>query len=135
MLDTNVTIAGFTRADFDKKKIRKTLRIEGRAIQKIARKLIGRKAISRPGEFPGKQTGMMIRSIKVKVSRSGFLVRIAPEKIPGMKDFYPAFLHYGSTKNNLAPRKNNMTEALDARRDISRNAILRSLQDSIIPRR
>ena len=136
MFEVNATLEGFSRIDFDKKKIRKALRIEGRAVQKLARKLVSKRILNSAGDYPAKRTGALMRSIKVKVSRPGFLVKIAPQKTAEMgKDFYPAFLHYGSTKNNLAPRKNFMTDALDARREVSRVAIIKALEGALIPRK
>lgn len=134
MFEVNATISGFSRIDFDKKKIRKVLLIEGRAVQKAARKMVSKRMLDSTGDYPAKKTGRLVRSIKSKVSKSGFLVRIAPQKTAEMKDFYPAFLHYGSRKNNLAPRKNFMTDALDSRREVSRAAILNALEGALIPR-
>jgi len=134
MFEVNATIEGFSRIDFDKKKIRSALRIEGRAVQKLARKLVSKRILNSVGDYPARRTGSLMRSIKVKVAKSGFLVRIAPQKTAEMKDFYPAFLHYGSTKNNLAPRKNFMTDSLDARREVSRVAILNALEGALKPR-
>ena len=135
MFEVNATLQGFSRIDFDKKKVRKALRIEGRAVQKIARKLVSKRVLNSNGDYPARRTGRLMRSIKVKVSRPGFLVKIAPQKTNEMKDFYPAFLHYGSVKNNLAPRKNFMTDALDSRREVSRMAIMQALEGALIPRR
>lgn len=136
MFEVNATIEGFSRVDFDKKKIRKALQIEGRAVQKLARKMVSKRILNSAGDYPAKRTGALMRSIKVKVSRPGFLVKIAPQKTAEMgKDFYPAFLHYGSKKNNLAPRKNFMTDALDARREVSRVAIIKALEGALIPRK
>lgn len=151
MLEVNATITGFSRIDFDKKKIRKVLRAEGAIIRKEARKLVARRAIaSAPGEYPTRQTGALMRSIKVKVSKPGFMVKIAPYKTSEMSAFYPAFLNNGITglparkdrkaqlkngKWRVAPRKNYMIEALNHRRETSRAAILNALQDSLIPRK
>lgn len=171
MFELNVNIAGFSKIDFERKKVRKTMRKQGREIQKEARRLVSRRVISQAGEYPGKQTGLLQRSIQVRLSRSGFLVRVAPNKIAGMKAFYPAFLFYGTkglgnigraapgegvgksnrrrrgarasivasrkANNNfdIAPRANYMTDALDARREKSRAAILQCLQDSLIARK
>lgn len=135
MFEVNAKIEGFSRVDFDKKKIRSALRIEGRAVQKLARKLVSKRILNSVGDYPARRTGRLMRSIKVKVAKSGFLVRIAPQKTAEMKDFYPAFLHYGSTKNNLEPRKNFMTDSLDARREVSRVAILNALEGALIPRK
>lgn len=131
MFEVNATITGFSRIDFDKKKIRKVLRKEGALVRKIARGLIMRRAISKPDDYPGRKSGATLRSIKARVSKSGFLVKIAPVKTAEMgKDFYPAYLFYGSKPNNLAPRKNYMTEALERRREGARAAILNGLKDS-----
>lgn len=133
--EINATIEGFSRIDFDKRKIRKALSLEGRAVQKLARRAVSRKAISMPGQDPGKLTGALSRSIKVKVSKPGFLVRIAPYKTDDMRMFYPAILFHGSKKNNIAPRNNYMTEALDARKNTARAAIRHALENALIPRK
>lgn len=135
MFEVNATITGFSRIDFDRKQIRKVLSKQGAEVRKVARKLIMRRVISKAGEYAGRDTGRMLKSIKSKVSKSGFLVRISPQKTADMPIFYPAILHYGSKKINLAPRKNFMTDALEARRETARTAILNALQDSIIPRK
>ncbi|MET3229981.1 UNVERIFIED_ORG: hypothetical protein ABIC54_002166 [Burkholderia sp. 1263] len=96
-VELHVGWTGHTKIDFDKKKIRKTMRVLGRDVQKEARRLVARRAISQPGDYPGRDTGTLRRSIKSKVSRSGFLVRIAPQKTAEMgDDFYPAYLWYGT---------------------------------------
>lgn len=133
--ETNVKIEGFSRIDFDRKQVRKTMRVLGRDVQKEARRLVARRAISRPGEAPGRDTGRLMRSIKSKVSKPGFLVRIAPYKTSEMQDFFPAFLYYGSTKNNLKPRDNYMTTALDRRSANARALLFNTLQNALIPRK
>lgn len=135
MLEINVKLDGFSRIDFDKKKIRKTMRTLGRDVQKEARRLVARRAISGAGEYPGRQTGRLWRAIKYRVSKPGFLVKIMPGKTADMKDFYPAFLLYGSKKRDLAPRKNYMTDALDNRRSVARGALRNALMDSLKPRK
>jgi len=144
--DLNVRLAGHTRIDFDRKQIRKALRNEGRGVQKEARRLVARRAISAPGDFPGRVTGTLWRSIKSKVSRPGFLVRIAPQKTAEMgRDFYPAFLGYGvrpspngkggsSNGWRIEPRDNYMVEALNRRRPVSEVALRAALQNALIPR-
>lgn len=136
MLEINATLSGFSRIDFDGKKIRKTMRLLGREVQKEARRLVARRAISGAGEYPGRQTGALWRAIKYRVSKPGFLVRIQPDKTEEMGgDFYPAFLNYGSNKRNLAKRKNFMTASLESRRDMARRAIKRALRDALVPRK
>lgn len=135
MLEINVKLDGFSRIDFDRKKIRKTMRMLGRDVQKEARRLVARRAVSGAGEYPGRQTGRLWRAIKYKVSKPGFLVKIMPGKTADMKDFYPAFLLYGSKKRDLAPRKNYMTDALENRRSVARGALRNALMDSLKPRK
>ncbi|WP_147375762.1 hypothetical protein [Noviherbaspirillum cavernae] len=170
--EVNVTLAGHSRIDFDRKRVRKALRTEAQAVRKIARRLVARRAISEPGEFPGKDSGALQRSIKFKIlSRHGFAVRVAPYKTAEMgKDFYPAYLWYGTRglgrierlapgegvgrsnrrrrgeraalvaaraeKGNyvVAPRKNYMTAALDARREAAQTGIREALKDALKPR-
>jgi hypothetical protein len=135
--EVNVGWEGFSRIDFDKVKIRKAMRTIGRDVQKQARKLVAKRGrASSPGQAPSRASGVLQRSIKVKVSRPGFLVRVAPEKTPAMgKDFYPAFLHYGSEKNNLKPRSNYMVDALEIRRSHARSVLSSALQNALIPRK
>ncbi|MCC7005892.1 MAG: HK97 gp10 family phage protein [Ottowia sp.] len=150
MCELNVLLQGYTRIDFDKKKIRKVMRKMGRDVQREARRLVARKAISSAGAYPGKQTGRLQRSIKSKVSKSGFLVRIAPQKSSEMKDFYPAFLYYGVTGQarrkdqkaptqtgrwRIAPRANFMQEALDQRRAVVRAELRDVLRNTLVPRK
>lgn len=153
MLEVNVKLDGFSRIDFDKRKIRKTMQVLGRDVQKEARWLVSRRLISGAGEFPGRDTGALWRAIKYKVSKPGFLVRIQPDKTAEMgPDFYPAFLQYGVRKNRIAklakqhkrqpdgpyrlePRGNYMIRALDSRRDMVRSMLRNTLQNSLIPRK
>lgn len=142
----NVRLTGHSQIDFDRKQIRKVLRVEGRGVQKEARRLVARRAVSSPGDFPGRDTGALSRSIKSKVSRPGFLVRIAPQKTPEMgNDFYPAFLQYGVRPNpngkgggasgwRIEPRANYMAEALNRRRPVAEVALRAALQKALIPR-
>lgn len=135
MLETNVTIEGHSRIDFAKQRIRKTLRQLGADVRKEARRLVARRAISGAGEYPGRQSGALMRSIKARVSRSGFLVRISPTRTEEMgKDFYPAYLNYG-VAGRITQRKNYMTDALEARSEHARSVLSAALQDSLIPRK
>lgn len=84
-----------TYADFDTKILKKTFRQAGGEIRKIARRLVSRRTVSRVGEFPGRDTGMLRKSILAKVSRSGFSVGVASYPITGMDVFYPPFVYWG----------------------------------------
>lgn len=102
LLEVHETISGHSRIDFDKKLVRKAMRKFGAEIRKDARRRVSRRAISVPGEYPGRTTGALFKSIQSKVSKSGFLVRIWPEKTAAMTAFYPAFLFYGVKKEGGA---------------------------------
>ena len=152
LLETHVTIDGFSRIDFERSKVRRAMRTLGREVQKESRRLIARRAISGAGEYPGRQTGRLWRAVKYHVSRSGFMVRIQPDKTGEMKDFYPAYLHYGIRRTRslalakrhvkqpegpyrLAPRANFMADALENRREQTRTVLRAALQDALIPRK
>lgn len=117
-----------TFADFDKNKLKKGHRKVGKAVVRIARRLVSARGVSSPGAYPGLATGLLRRSIKDKPSQSGFSTAVKPYKIAGMHDFYPAYVVYGhrgpgSTANDprahrkkvgkkvAAPRKNFIIEA------------------------
>lgn len=134
-LETNVTISGFSRIDFDGRVVRKSMRVLGRDVQKEARRLIARRAISGAGEYPGRMTGRLWRAVKYKVARSGFMVVVRPNKTSEMEFFYPAVLHYSSEKRNIAARKNFMTDALENRATPSRAVLRNTLRDALIPRK
>lgn len=85
--------------DYDSRAMRRAL-IKGAAeVRKAARRLIARRAISAPGEFPGQSSGTLRRSIGViaKGSKGGW-IKIGVRKTAGMDAFYPAFLFYGVKK-------------------------------------
>ncbi|KVF27642.1 hypothetical protein [Burkholderia vietnamiensis] len=96
---------GFDRSiDFDKREVRKGMRKAGRIVERRAKALVASGGRSAPGQYPARQTGRLQRSIKTKVSRSGFMVKVMPQKVAGMKDFYPAFLYYGARRRSGARR-------------------------------
>lgn len=83
----------FGREIFDKKQIRKGMRKAGQVVSRRAQLNL---ALARgQNNYPVSRTGRTVESIKFRVSRAGFLVKIAPRKTPDMKDYYPAYLHYG----------------------------------------
>lgn len=124
---------GFDRAvDFDKKEIRKAMRKAGARVAKASRKLVSKGERSAPGDYPGRKTGRLAKSIRAKVSRSGFLVRIEPKTgsgIPASEPYY-AYLFYGVRRGakrrtdhkaqtasgpwRIRPRRNYMVDALEA---------------------
>ena len=61
----------------DNKVIKKGFRSVGREVTKIARKNVSRRGVvSKPGEFPGLHSGQLRKTIKARVSRSGFSVLV-----------------------------------------------------------
>lgn len=86
---------GFRNIDYDPRALRKPLRAAGNEVRKIARMLIARRAVSEAGQYPGKQTGRMQRSIRVRLSRSGYAAMVSPSKTSAMPVYYPAFVVYG----------------------------------------
>lgn len=151
MFKVAAELTGFSRIDFDGRKIRKAIQTEGRAVQKAARRLVARRAVSGGGQYPGRATGTLQRAIKLRIFQSGFLAVLQPEKTAEMgADYYPAFLHYGVTgqarrsdhraqaksgKWRVEPRKNYMVDALVSRRERVRAALRSALQDALIPRK
>ncbi|GEM_PF-1868025 len=93
----DVKVFGLSHIDYDKKLILKALNQGAAEVRKAARRLVSRRAISNPGEFPGKDSGALMRSIKIykRGSRGGW-VKVGPTKSSEMNVFYPAFLFYGT---------------------------------------
>lgn len=149
--EINTTIDGFSRVDFDKKPIKKTMRSIGQKVQTDARRLVARKAISTAGEYPGKDTGTLQKSTKFKLSKPGFLVTIAPRPNSGTVkggEFYPGILYYGVRRGavrrkdkkkqtqtgawRIAPRGNHVVDAAENRRAWAQSAIADALESALI---
>lgn len=140
---------GYRKIDYDPKALKQPLRTSGNAVRKIARKMISREAVSEAGQFPGKQTGEMAKSIKVKVSKSGYSVAVYPTKTQAMPAYYPAFVVYGhrapysetaqearshkqrAGKKVAAPRKNFVPEAADKYAKTFESEMFDALGDAI----
>lgn len=100
VVDVGVNWRDQRRIDFDKKKVRKTILAEAREVRKLARRMVARRAISSPGEFPGKDSGLLQKSIKVFPGRKGAMFAvIRPHMISGMEVFYPGILNRGSKRH------------------------------------
>lgn len=95
-LAAHVHIEGFDqfhRDSFDKRKVRVAMRKAGRLVEYRAKLNISLAGAG--SNYPRVLRGVLRDSIKTRVSRSGFMVKIMPDKIDGMAEYYPAFLHYG----------------------------------------
>lgn len=134
-VEVNVGLKYHSVIDYDRKQMRRALNKGAAMVRKEARRLISRRAISSPGDFPGMQTGVMRKAIGIikRGSRGGW-IKVGVKKTPEMKQFYPAFLYYGSPKTGLAPRKNFMTYALDSRREDIRTDMRDALIKALVPR-
>lgn len=135
----------YRRLDFDRKKVRRGFSRVGRLVQIAARKRI-RKGTPLQ-DYPAARRGKLARSISVKVSRPGFLVRVAPFKTAAMgEDFYPAYLFYGVTgkprrkdrrsqvkdgKWRIKPRGNYMTDALEEQAGNIRSELSAALAEAL----
>lgn len=134
----HVDVQGHSKIDFDKRQVRKALVKAGGQVRAAARRLVARKAISEPGDYPGKQRGFLQRSIGLVRPRSGqgYWIKVEPTTAGIKKSgriYYPAVLHYGSKKRGIEPRENYMTAALDQQRDQVREHLARALQDALKP--
>lgn len=83
----------FHRESFDKRKVRAAMRKAGRVV--ATRAQLNLSLAGGGGNYPRKISGVLRDSIKMRVSRSGFMVKVMPDKTSGMDEYYPAFLHYG----------------------------------------
>ena len=129
----------FHRAiDYDRPAMRRALVRAGAMVRKEARRLLARRAVSKPGEYPGRQAGDLWRSIGVvsKASKGGWL-KVGPRTIKGSV-FYPAFLFYGRPKNRyaaaMAARKNFMADALEKSAPDIRSVTQAALRQALVAR-
>ncbi len=143
MNEVNVKLFGFSRIDYDKKPIRKTLRQQIALVRDEGRSLVSGASPSGAGAYPGRRSGVLQRAIKSKVLRSGLAAVARPEKTARMgKDFYPGFLVHGvkqrkgkSLAHGLRPRKDPMPDALARREAPATEAIRLALESALVPRK
>lgn len=123
------------RTDFDPKPFRPKLREIGKVIRKSARKKVNTLAVSLPGAYPGKDTGKLRKAIKYKLFRSGYGVVIFQDKPDPAKEFYPAFLRYGTKRRKrggvLEKRKDYVADAMFEHETKSMQLVLAGLEDSL----
>ncbi|MDH0097465.1 hypothetical protein N7333_12865 [Pseudomonas sp. GD04158] len=95
----------FEREVFNKRKVRAGFRRAGQIVAAEAEMAI-RLARGSNG-YPVNRSGRLVKSIRYKVSRPGFLVKIAPTRTSDMPEYYPAYLHYGVRKGARVRGKAN----------------------------
>lgn len=83
----------FHRDAFDKRKLRAAFRKVGRLVE--VRSQLNLSLAGGSVNYPRIRKGVLRSSIQTKVSRSGFMVKIMPQRVAGMSAYYPAYLHYG----------------------------------------
>lgn len=83
----------FHRDSFDKRQVRTAMRKAGRRVENRAKMNLS--LAGSGSNYPRKLRGVLRDSIKTRVSRSGFLVKVMPDKTAAMAEYYPAYLHYG----------------------------------------
>lgn len=140
----NVHFNGFTRADMDRRGMKKAMRSAGAIVSRGAKRLVARKGIGLDG-YPARITGKLQRSIFYRVSSVGLMVKIEHFKWQG-GDFYPAFLTYGVTgharrrdhsfqvKNGrwrIAPRNNYFVAALAQHQRQINDRLQEGLRDAV----
>ncbi len=103
----------FTRLDFDRKTVMKGLRKASRVVANQSKKLVAPKRRSKPGEYPGRDTGRMRRNIKVVSAkkREHFWTRVQVSSFKDKHFFYPAVLAAGKKNRTLLPRRNFIADA------------------------
>ena len=139
----------FTMPDVDTKVLKKKLRVPAQGLTKAARKLVSTRGVSKPGDYPGLQTGAMRKAITPIVWKSGWGVTIAPKTkkiLEASTAYYPAFVVYGhraprtrTAQDNrrhratagvkvAKPRKNFMVDAVDV---FGRSRIQKALDEML----
>ncbi len=130
----------FHKDAFDKRKVRAAFRKAGQLVRQRAQ--LNLALSGGGGNYPRTQTGALRDSINARVSRSGFMVKVMPDKTAGMAEYYPAYLHYGVKQGSRVKgtggkrrRRGERQELLSARKagawriDPRANYIADALQD------
>lgn len=137
---------GFDRKlDFNRRKVRAGMRKAGRLVAGQAKMNVSLARGS--NDYPGVVSGALRDSIDFKLSRSGFLVRIAPTMGEGMDAPYHAYLFYGVKRGakrrkdhraqtgngewRIKPRKNYMVDALEDKAAEVKSILRKTLEDAI----
>lgn len=130
----------FHKDAFDKRKVRAAFRKAGQLVGQRAQ--LNLALSGGGGNYPRTQTGALRDSINARVSRSGFMVKVMPDKTANMAEYYPAYLHYGVKQGGRVKgtggkrrRRGERQELLSARKagawriDPRANYIADALQD------
>lgn len=103
---------------FNRRKMRKAFRTAGNTVAKRARRNIS----GGGGGYPGKRTGRMFKSLKVRMGSGGMYAKVMHlmpmpastwRKDPRNQAFYPAF-QFSGTSRGLRKHQNWIADALEA---------------------
>lgn len=122
------------RTDVDVKAFRPKLRLIGRTMVKQARHKVSKVGVSKPGEYPGRQTGKLRKAIKYRLFKSGFGLVLMQGMPDGADEFYPSFLRYGAKRKRggvLKARKNYIEDTGTTNRDYAFQVVREAIDESL----
>lgn len=138
MNDSGIKVENLSIWDFDRDQLKDEIKDQSTQARKHARRLVARKVISGAGDFPGKDSGLLARSIFVKRFRSGMGFYIT-HKMKDKQFRYPFVLAYGRKAGVAAsgraygaiePRKDYIAVTVKQRRKSIINAFRKALFDA-----
>lgn len=122
------------RTDIDVKAFRPKLRLIGRAMVKQARHKVSKVGTSKPGEYPGRQTGKLRKAIKYRLFKSGFGLVLMQGMPDGVQEFYPSFLRYGAKRKRgglLQARKNYIEDTGTTNKEFAFQVVREAIDESL----
>lgn len=141
MAEVTARLVGFSAIDYDRKPIRKALRIEGTEVRNIARKFVSTRGVSSNGDDPGLRTGLLRRSIRSTVLRGGLAVSVEPTRkvLEAKRDYedaaYPWILDAGVKGTKLGRRRDYLRAALGRREAAATANLTIALERALVPRK
>lgn len=127
---SEVKIEQFQLWHFDLTVLSDGLSEQGKLIRRDARRLVASRAISKAGEYPGKDSGTLSKTISFKKFRSGLGVYITHRMKSGQYR-YPFALVNGSPDTGLEPRADYIEDTFESRKIYVQAMLRSSLRKSI----
>lgn len=127
---SEVKIEQFQLWHFDLTVLSDGLSEQGKLIRRDARRLVARAAVSKAGEYPGKDSGTLAKTISFKKFRSGLGVYIT-HKMKSGQYRYPFALVNGSAETGLEPRADYIADTFESRKVYVQAMLRSSLRKSI----
>lgn len=129
--ESRVKLTQFQLWDFDLTKLSDGLSEQGKLIRRDARRLVARAAVSKAGEYPGKDSGLLRKTISFKKFRNQQGVYIT-HKMKSGQYRYPFALVNGSPETGLEPRADYIADTFEDRKiyvqQMLRNAMRKSFK-------